>query len=57
MALKTSRMGRKKVAPERFETSGINKVLDFEDTRENPTLSTVDEYEGPSMSQGQGTQS
>ena len=56
-ALKTSRMGKKKVAPERFETDGINKVLDFEDTRENATLSTVDESEGPSISQGQGTQS
>ena len=55
-ALKTSRMGRKKVAPEPFETSGINKVLDFEDTGENVTLSTVDETEGPSMSQGRGSQ-
>ncbi len=43
-ALKTSRMGRKKVATERYETEGINKVLDFEDTGENATLSTVDEY-------------
>ena len=56
-ALKTSRMGKKKVATQRFETSGINKVLEFEDTGENATLSTVDEYEGPSTSQGQGSQS
>ena len=41
-ALKSSRMGRKKVAPERYGTSGINKVLGFEDTEENATLSTVD---------------
>ena len=32
-------MGRKKVATERYETDGINKVLDFEDTRVNLTLS------------------
>ena len=56
-ALKTSRMGRKKVAHERYETNGINKVLDFEDTGENATLSTVDESEGPSTSRGQGSQS
>ena len=37
-ALKTSRMGRKKVAPERYETNGINKVLDFEDTTLNATF-------------------
>ena len=49
-------MGRKKVAPEPFETNGINKVLDFEDTGENVTLSTVDETEGPSMSRGRGSQ-
>ena len=55
-ALKTSRMGRKKAAPEPFETNGINKVLDFEDTGENVTLSTVDETEGPSMSRGRGSQ-
>jgi len=55
-ALKTRRMGRKKVAIERYETSGINKVLDFEDTGENNTLSTVEETEGPSMSQGLGSQ-
>jgi hypothetical protein len=35
-ALKTSRMGRKKVAPEPFEKNGLNKVLDFEGTRDNP---------------------
>ena len=56
-ALKTSRMGKKKVATQRFETSGINKVLEFEDTGENATLSTVDESEGPSTSRGQGSQS
>jgi hypothetical protein len=56
-ALKTSRMGRKKVAIERFETNGINKVLDFEDTGENATLSTVDESEGPTMSREPGYQS
>jgi hypothetical protein len=55
-ALKTSRMGRKKVAPEPFETNGINKVLDFEETVEKETLSTVDETEGPSMSRGRGSQ-
>lgn len=56
-ALKTSRMGKKKVATQRFETSEINKVLDFEDTGENATLSTVDESEGPSTSRGRGSQS
>ena len=56
-ALKTSRMGRKKPPPERYETSGINKVLDFELTGDNATLSTVDESEGPSMSRGPGSQS
>jgi hypothetical protein len=55
-ALKTSRMGRKKVAPEPFERNGINKVLDFEETVEKETLSTVDETEGPTMSRGQGSQ-
>ena len=44
------------MAPEPFETKGINKVLDFEDTGENATLSTVDETEGPSMSRGRGSQ-
>jgi hypothetical protein len=56
-ALKTSRMGRKKVATERYETDGINKVLDFEDTGENATLSTVDETECPSNSKGRVSQS
>jgi hypothetical protein len=60
-ALKTSRMGRKKLATERFETNGISKVLDFEDIEENATLSTVDESQGPSTSRGpfkeMGTQS
>ena len=42
-ALKTSRMGRKKMATERYETNGINKVLDFEGISENATISTVDE--------------
>jgi hypothetical protein len=44
-ALKTSRMGKKKMALDRIETHGINKVLDFEDTEENATLSTVGESE------------
>jgi hypothetical protein len=56
-ALKTSRMGRKKPPPERYETSGINKVLDFELTGDNATLSTVDESEGPTMSRAPGSQS
>jgi hypothetical protein len=56
-ALKTSRMGRKKMALERYETTGISKVLDFEDTGENLTLSTVDDSEGPSMDRGRGSQS
>ena len=37
-ALKTSRMGRKKVAPEKYDTKGINKILDFEAIEENDTL-------------------
>ena len=45
------------MATERYEIEGINKVLDFEDTAENATLSTVDESEGPSMSRGRGSQS
>lgn len=45
------------MATERFETSGINKVLDFEDTGENAMLATVDESEGPSTFRGQGSQS
>ena len=52
-----SRMGRKKVAPERYETTGINKVLDFEVIGENATLSMVEESEGPSTSRGRGSQS
>ena len=56
-ALKTSRMGRKKVPTERFETNGINKILDFENTGDNATLSPVVESEGPSNSQGRGSQS
>ena len=51
-ALKTSRMGRKRAATERYETLGINMVLDFEHTEENATLSTVDEFEGPSTCRG-----
>jgi hypothetical protein len=49
-ALKTSRMGRKKVPIKRYETEGINKVLDFENIGKTATLSTVDESEGPSTS-------
>jgi hypothetical protein len=56
-ALRTRRMGRKKAALERYETTGINKVLDFEDTGENATLSTVAESEGPSTYMGEGSQS
>jgi hypothetical protein len=56
-ALKTSRMGRKKLATERFETNGISKVLDFEDIEENATLSTVDESQGPSTSRELGSKS
>ena len=53
-------MGRKKAATERYETTGINKVLDFEETEENATLSTVDESECPvafrgPMFESQGT--
>jgi hypothetical protein len=55
-ALRTSRMGRKKMATERYDTDGL-KVLDFEDIGENATLSTVDETEGPSTSRGRGSQS
>jgi hypothetical protein len=54
--LKSSRMGRKKVAPETYDTSGINKVLDFDDTEENGTLSTIDESLGPSKSKSPGSQ-
>jgi hypothetical protein len=56
-ALKTSRMGRRKLASERYETSGINKVLDFEEMEENATLSTVDESQGPSEERERGSQS
>jgi hypothetical protein len=56
-ALKTSRMVKKKMAHEKYETIGISKVLDFEDTGENVTLSTVAESEGPSMAWGRGSQS
>ena len=56
-ALKTSRMGRRKGTHERYETKGISKILDFENTRENATMSTVDESEVPSPSRGQGSQS
>ena len=45
-------MGRKKAATERYETTGINKVLDFEQTEENATLSTVEESECPSAFRG-----
>ena len=44
------------MAPEPFQTNGINKVLDFEETVGNETLSTVDETKGPTMSRGQGSQ-
>ena len=45
-ALKTSRMGRKKVAPKKYDTNGINKILDLEAIEENATLSTGDESLG-----------
>ena len=51
-ALKTSRMGRKKAATGTYETIGINKVLDFEHTEDNATLSTVDESTGPTTCRG-----
>ena len=54
---KKSRMGKKKLATERYETSGINKVLDFEEREEIATLSTVDESQGPSTSRERGTDS
>ena len=56
-ALKTSRMGKKKLAHERYESEGINKILDFEDIGENAPLSTVDESEGPSSTMGRASQS
>ena len=49
-ALKMSRMGRKKVATEKYDTNGINKILDFEAIEENATLSTGDESLGPTTS-------
>ena len=55
--LKKNRMGKKKLATERYETSGINKVLDFEEREEFATLSTVDESQGPSNSRELGSQS
>jgi len=55
--LKTSRMGRKKLAHERYESEGINKVLDFDDIGEIATLSTVDESEGPSSTMARASQS
>lgn len=56
-ALKTSRMGKKKMALDRIETHGINKVLDFEDKEDNATLSTVGESEDRTTSRGRGSQS
>jgi hypothetical protein len=55
-ALRMSRMGRKKLAPERYETNGLNKVLDFEDIEENATLSTMAESEGPTTSRERESQ-
>ena len=49
-------MGRKKLAPERYETNGLNKVLDFEDIEENATLSTMAESEGPTTSRKRESQ-
>ncbi len=43
-------MGRKKVAPEKYDTNGINKILGFEAIEENATLSTGDESLGPTTS-------
>ena len=51
-ALKSRRMGRKKVAPETYDSSGINKVLDFDDNEGNVTLSTIDESQSPSKTRG-----
>ena len=36
--------------PERYDTNGLNKVLDFEDIEENATLSTMAESECPTTS-------
>ena len=33
------------MAPEKYETSGLNKVLDFEEIEENAPLSTMAESE------------
>ena len=38
------------MAPEKYETNGLNIILDFEDKEENGTLSPVDESQGPSTS-------
>ena len=56
-ALKTSRMGRKKVAPEKYDTKGINKILDFEAIVENDTLSRGNEFLGPTNTKETATQS
>ena len=49
-------MGKKKLALERYETNGLNKVLDFEDIEENGTLSTMAESEGPTTSRERASQ-
>ena len=54
-ALKTSRMGRKKVAPKKYETNGLNKILDFEEKMENGTLSPANKSQGPSTSREGGS--
>ena len=56
-ALKTSRMGRKKVATEKYDTKGINKILDFEVIEENATVSRGEESLGPTNSRERETQS
>ena len=56
-ALKTSRMGKKKLAIERQDTNGTNIVLDLEETEENATLSIVDESQGPTSFWERGSQS
>ena len=56
-ALKTSRMGKKKLAPEKFEKNGLNKISDFGDKEENGTLLPVDESQGPSTSPEEGAHS
>ena len=50
-------MGRKKLAIERYETNGTNKVLDIEETEENGTLSTMGESQGPTTSGERGAPS